>query len=67
MPPQEAFLQIRDALYLDGGGSAQIYVKAKGFQDFLQGFDTVPVGLGFFPCLFSALRQNPMAIYSVLL
>lgn len=42
-------LKVRDALCLDGGGSAQLYVRTRTFQDFVQGFEQVPVGLGFFP------------------
>ena len=41
-------LETLDLLNLDGGGSAQLYVKTRGFEDFVAGTSDVPVGLGFF-------------------
>jgi uncharacterized protein YigE (DUF2233 family) len=42
--------QIRtpDLLNLDGGGSAQLYVKAGKFEDWLPGTVEIPVAIGFF-------------------
>ncbi len=46
----DATWQIRatDLLNLDGGGSAQIYVKADKFVDMVAGTSEVPVAIGFF-------------------
>ena len=51
---QEIFLapqwqvQTPDLLNLDGGGSAQLYIKAGKFDDFVAGTVEVPVAIGFF-------------------
>ena len=37
-----------DLLNLDGGGSAQLYVKAGKFEKWLPGTTEVPVAIGFF-------------------
>jgi hypothetical protein len=37
-----------DLLNLDGGGSAQLYVKSGKFEEWLPGTTEVPVGIGFF-------------------
>ena len=37
-----------DLLNLDGGGSAQLYVKAGKFEEWLPGTAEVPVAIGFF-------------------
>jgi uncharacterized protein YigE (DUF2233 family) len=37
-----------DLLNLDGGGSAQLYIKAGKFEDFVAGTVEVPVAIGFF-------------------
>lgn len=41
-------IQTFDLLNLDGGGSAQIYVKAGKFEEWLPGTSEVPVAIGFF-------------------
>jgi len=41
-------LETPDLLNLDGGGSAQLYVKTKGLEEFVAGTSEVPVALGFF-------------------
>lgn len=41
-------LQAPDLLNLDGGGSAQLYVKAGSFEEFVPGAVEVPVAIGFF-------------------
>jgi uncharacterized protein YigE (DUF2233 family) len=41
-------LQTPDLLNLDGGGSAQLYVKAGKFEEFIPGTSEVPVAIGFF-------------------
>jgi uncharacterized protein YigE (DUF2233 family) len=41
-------LDATDLLNLDGGGSAQLYVKAGKFEDWLSGTSEVPVAIGFF-------------------
>jgi hypothetical protein len=41
-------IQLTDLLNLDGGGSAQIYIKAGKFEDMVAGTSEVPVALGFF-------------------
>lgn len=38
-----------DLLNLDGGGSAQLYVKARHFEEHVPGTTEVPVAIGFFP------------------
>ena len=51
---QELFMDGRwqldadDLLNLDGGGSAQLYVKSGKFEEWLPGTTEVPVGIGFF-------------------
>lgn len=51
---QELFMNARwqldaaDLLNLDGGGSAQLYVKSGKFEEWLSGTTEVPVGIGFF-------------------
>jgi uncharacterized protein YigE (DUF2233 family) len=51
---QEIFLaprwqvQTPDLLNLDGGGSAQFYIKAGKFEEFVAGTAEVPVAIGFF-------------------
>ena len=51
---QELFIQPRwqldavELLNLDGGGSAQLYVKSGGFEEWLPGTSEVPVAIGFF-------------------
>lgn len=37
-----------ELLNLDGGGSAQLYVKSRNFEDWLPGTSEVPVAIGFF-------------------
>ena len=37
-----------DLLNLDGGGSAQLYVKTGKFEEWLPGTAEVPVAIGFF-------------------
>ena len=37
-----------DLLNLDGGGSAQLYIKAGKFEEFVAGTVEVPVAIGFF-------------------
>jgi exopolysaccharide biosynthesis protein len=41
-------LQARDLLNLDGGGSAQLYVKTKKMEEFVPGTAEIPVAIGFF-------------------
>jgi exopolysaccharide biosynthesis protein len=41
-------LETLDLLNLDGGGSAQLYVKTNTFEQFVAGTSDVPVALGFF-------------------
>ena len=41
-------VQTPDLLNLDGGGSAQLYVKAGKFEEFAAGTVEVPVAIGFF-------------------
>lgn len=41
-------LDASELLNLDGGGSAQLYVKAGKFEDWLPGTTEVPVSVGFF-------------------
>jgi hypothetical protein len=41
-------IQTADLLNLDGGGSAQLYVKASKFEEWLPGTSEVPVAIGFF-------------------
>jgi len=51
---QEIFLagrwqvQTPELLNLDGGGSAQLYIKTGNFEDFVSGTTEVPVAIGFF-------------------
>ena len=45
-------IQTLDLLNLDGGGSAQLYVKSSKFEEWLAGTSEVPVAIGFF------LRKN---------
>jgi uncharacterized protein YigE (DUF2233 family) len=42
-------IQTTDLLNLDGGGSAQIYLKAGKFEQLVPGTSEVPVAIGFFP------------------
>ena len=41
-------VQTPDLLNLDGGGSAQLYIKAGKFEEFVAGTVEVPVAIGFF-------------------
>jgi hypothetical protein len=41
-------LETPDLLNLDGGGSAQLYVKAGKFEHWVVGTAEVPVAIGFF-------------------
>jgi uncharacterized protein YigE (DUF2233 family) len=41
-------LNTADLLNLDGGGSAQLYVKAGKFEEWVSGTSEVPVAIGFF-------------------
>ena len=41
-------LDTPDLLNLDGGGSAQLYVKSGKFEEFVAGTSEVPVAIGFF-------------------
>jgi uncharacterized protein YigE (DUF2233 family) len=41
-------LDATDLLNLDGGGSAQLYVKSGNFEEWLSGTSEVPVAIGFF-------------------
>ncbi|HEY3154416.1 MAG TPA: phosphodiester glycosidase family protein, partial [Candidatus Binatia bacterium] len=41
-------LNTPDLLNLDGGGSAQLYVKAGKFEEWVSGTSEVPVAIGFF-------------------
>ena len=41
-------IQVTDLLNLDGGGSAQLYVKAGKFEEMVAGTVEVPVAIGFF-------------------
>ncbi len=41
-------IQVTDLLNLDGGGSAQLYVKGVSLEDHVQGTSDVPVMIGFF-------------------
>lgn len=45
-PPWQ--IQVTDLLNLDGGGSAQLYVKTSKFEDLVAGTAEVPVAIGFF-------------------
>ncbi|HEX9786681.1 MAG TPA: phosphodiester glycosidase family protein, partial [Candidatus Binatia bacterium] len=51
---QELFAQSKwqldavELLNLDGGGSAQLYVKSGKFEEWLPGTAEVPVAIGFF-------------------
>ena len=44
----KAQLEIPDLLNLDGGGSAQLYLKAGKFEEWVPGTTEVPVAIGFF-------------------
>ena len=44
----KAQLEIPDLLNLDGGGSAQLYLKAGKFEESVPGTTEVPVAIGFF-------------------
>jgi uncharacterized protein YigE (DUF2233 family) len=44
----KAQLDTPDLLNLDGGGSAQLYLKAGKFEDWVAGTTEVPVAIGFF-------------------
>ena len=41
-------IQVADLLNLDGGGSAQLYVKTGKFEEVVSGTTEVPVAIGFF-------------------
>jgi Phosphodiester glycosidase len=41
-------IQVADLLNLDGGGSAQLYVKTSKFEELIAGTAEVPVAIGFF-------------------
>jgi exopolysaccharide biosynthesis protein len=41
-------LQTVDLLNLDGGGSAQLYIKTTHWEEFVPGISEVPVAIGFF-------------------
>jgi uncharacterized protein YigE (DUF2233 family) len=41
-------IQVTDLLNLDGGGSAQLYVKAGKFEELVAGTAEIPVAIGFF-------------------
>ncbi len=41
-------LQTQDLLALDGGGSAQVYIKTANHEDLIPGTSDVPVAIGFF-------------------
>lgn len=41
-------LETPDLLNLDGGGSAQLYIKTRTFEEFVAGTSDVPVAIGFF-------------------
>lgn len=41
-------IQLKDLLNLDGGGSAQLYLKGVPLEDHVQGATGVPVAVGFF-------------------
>ncbi len=41
-------LQTHDLLALDGGGSAQVYIKTASHEDLIPGTSDVPVAIGFF-------------------
>jgi hypothetical protein len=41
-------IQVTDLLNLDGGGSAQLYIKAGKFEELVAGTSEVPVAIGFF-------------------
>lgn len=41
-------IRLTDLLNLDGGGSAQLYIKAGKFEDMVAGTSEVPVAIGFF-------------------
>jgi hypothetical protein len=45
-PPWQ--IQVTDLLNLDGGGSAQLYVKAGKFEEMVAGTAEIPVAIGFF-------------------
>jgi exopolysaccharide biosynthesis protein len=42
-------LQAHDLLALDGGGSAQVYIKSGKYEELIAGTAEVPVAIGFFP------------------
>lgn len=42
-------IETSDLLNLDGGGSAQLYIKSGKFEDWLPGTVEVPVAIGFLP------------------
>jgi uncharacterized protein YigE (DUF2233 family) len=41
-------LETTDLLNLDGGGSAQLYLKTRALEEFVSGTSEVPVMIGFF-------------------
>jgi hypothetical protein len=41
-------LETTDLLSLDGGGSAQLYLKTRALEEFVSGTSEVPVMIGFF-------------------
>jgi exopolysaccharide biosynthesis protein len=41
-------LQARDLLNLDGGGSAQLYIKTQKVEEYIAGTSEIPVAIGFF-------------------
>ena len=41
-------VQTTDLLNLDGGGSAQLYVRGAQFEEYVPGTTDVPVAIGFF-------------------
>jgi hypothetical protein len=41
-------LETAELLNLDGGGSAQLYIKTKTHEEFISGTSEVPVVIGFF-------------------
>ncbi len=62
----DATWQIRatDLLNLDGGGSAQIYVKADKFVDMVAGTSEVPVAIGFFRRPNLSREKNDRRVHS---
>jgi exopolysaccharide biosynthesis protein len=44
----EGGLHARDLLNLDGGGSAQLYIKTQKLEEYIAGTSEVPVAIGFF-------------------